>query len=130
MVRKPVLLVLGAEESKNRKKIELELPAVLGDWLWKFRNSIALERRSSADGSRKPRTGSRARTRPQNEPARPHCPCGEICVGSADPQELVITLIDDPVEGRFLRKTRINARRLTLYALTKPALVADPAAFS
>jgi integrase len=38
---KPVLLVLGADETKNREKIELELPAVLGDRLWKFRNSIA-----------------------------------------------------------------------------------------
>jgi integrase len=36
-----VLLVLGADETKNREKIELELPAVLGDRLWKFRNSIA-----------------------------------------------------------------------------------------
>jgi integrase len=38
---KPVLLVFGAEETKNREKIEFELPAVLGDRLWKFRNSIA-----------------------------------------------------------------------------------------
>jgi len=38
---KPVLLVLGAEETKNKEKIDLELPAVLGDRLWKFRNSIA-----------------------------------------------------------------------------------------
>jgi integrase len=38
---KPVLLVFGADETKNREKIELELPALLGDRLWKFRNSIA-----------------------------------------------------------------------------------------
>jgi integrase len=38
---KPVLLSLGADETKNREKIELELPAVLGDRLWKFRHSIA-----------------------------------------------------------------------------------------
>jgi integrase len=33
--------VFGADETKNREKIELELPAALGDRLWKFRNSIA-----------------------------------------------------------------------------------------
>jgi integrase len=38
---KPVLLVFGAEETKNGEKIELELPAVLGDRLQTFRNSIA-----------------------------------------------------------------------------------------
>jgi integrase len=40
---KPVLLVFGAEETKNQEKIEIELPTVLGDRLWKFRNSIAPE---------------------------------------------------------------------------------------
>jgi integrase len=40
-VGKPVLLVLGAEETKNQEKIDFELPAALGDRLWKFRNSIA-----------------------------------------------------------------------------------------
>lgn len=38
---KPVLLVFGADETKNQQKIEFELPAVLGDRLWKFRHSIA-----------------------------------------------------------------------------------------
>jgi integrase len=38
---KPVLLVLGADETKNREKIDSELPDVLGDRLWKFRNFIA-----------------------------------------------------------------------------------------
>jgi hypothetical protein len=38
---KTVLLVLGADETKNREKIDLELPATLGDRLWKFRKSIA-----------------------------------------------------------------------------------------
>jgi integrase len=40
---KPVLLVLGADETKNGEKIDLELPARLGDRLWKFRNSTAPE---------------------------------------------------------------------------------------
>ena len=34
---KPVLLVLGADETKNGEKLELELPAALGDRLVKFR---------------------------------------------------------------------------------------------
>jgi integrase len=38
---KPALLVIGADESKNHEKIELELPATLADRLWTFRNSIA-----------------------------------------------------------------------------------------
>jgi integrase len=38
---KPVLLVLGADETKNREKLDFELAAALGDRLWKFRNSIA-----------------------------------------------------------------------------------------
>jgi integrase len=38
---KPVLLVLGADETKNHEKIDLELPAALGERLWTLRNSIA-----------------------------------------------------------------------------------------
>src|SRR5262249_31936609 len=38
---KPVLLVIGADETKNREKLDLELPAQLGDRLWKFRHAIA-----------------------------------------------------------------------------------------
>jgi integrase len=38
---KPALLVLGADETKNDEKIDLELPAPLADRLWTFRNSLA-----------------------------------------------------------------------------------------
>jgi integrase len=38
---KPALLVIGANETKNREKIDLEFPATLSDRLWTFRNSIA-----------------------------------------------------------------------------------------
>ncbi len=38
---KPALLVIGADETKNHEKIELELPATLADRLWTFRNAIA-----------------------------------------------------------------------------------------
>jgi hypothetical protein len=38
---KPVLLVLGADETKNGEKLEIELPAYLADRLLTFRNSIA-----------------------------------------------------------------------------------------
>ena len=38
---KPALLVIGADETKNHEKIDLELPATLADRLWTFRHSIA-----------------------------------------------------------------------------------------
>lgn len=38
---KPALLVLGADETKNHEKLDLELPAPLADRLLTFRNSIA-----------------------------------------------------------------------------------------
>lgn len=38
---KPALLVIGADETKNREKIDLELPATLADRLLMFRNIIA-----------------------------------------------------------------------------------------
>src|SRR5262249_37649801 len=38
---KPALVVIGADESKNREKIEYELPASLSDRLLAFRETIA-----------------------------------------------------------------------------------------
>src|SRR5262245_48974991 len=37
---RPVLLVIGADETKNHEKLDLELPVTLADRLWKFRTAI------------------------------------------------------------------------------------------